>query len=127
MLQTLTLIFLGGGLGSLARFGITMGVKQFPTSVFPVATLISNVLSCVIIGIALSVFAAKLQDNNLRMFIVVGFCGGFSTFSTFSLETLELFRRGEFAFAAANIVVSVTLCILVLAFLVKGNPIVSQK
>jgi CrcB protein len=119
MFQTLALIFLGGGLGSLARFGITMGVKQFSTSVFPIATLLSNVLSCVIIGIALSVFTTKLQDNNLRMFIVVGFCGGFSTFSTFSLETLELFRRGQFVFGAANVVVSVTLCILVLAFLIK--------
>jgi CrcB protein len=119
MIQTLTLIFLGGGLGSLARYGISMSVKQFSASTFPIATLISNVLSCVIIGIALSVFASKLQDNNLRMFIVVGFCGGFSTFSTFSLETLELFRRGEFVFGAANVIVSIALCISVLAFLVK--------
>ena len=96
-----------------------MGVKQFSETTFPIATLISNVLSCLIIGIALSVFAAKLQDNNLRMFIVVGFCGGFSTFSTFSLETLELFRRGEIVIGAANVVVSVALCILILAFLVK--------
>lgn len=119
MFQTLLLIFLGGGLGSLARYGIMMGVKQFPATSFPIATLISNVLSCLVIGIALSVFATKLQDNQLRMFIVVGFCGGFSTFSTFSFETLELFRRGAFLLGAANVLVSVTLCILVLAFLVK--------
>ncbi len=119
MLQTIVLIFLGGGLGSLARFGVSIGVRQFSESSFPVATLISNLLSCLIIGIALSVFAQKLQDTNLRMFVVVGFCGGFSTFSTFSLETLEIFRRGQLLLGAANILVSFSLCILVLAFLVK--------
>jgi CrcB protein len=120
MFQTALLIFLGGGLGSLARFGVTMSVKQFSDSALPVATLISNVLSCLIIGIALSVFSQKLlQEPNLRMFIVVGFCGGFSTFSTFSLETLEIFRRGQLLLGTANILVSVTLCIMVLAFLIK--------
>ncbi|CAN5846381.1 fluoride efflux transporter CrcB [soil metagenome] len=121
MLQTIALIFLGGGLGSLARFGVSLGVKQFSESTFPIATLIANVLSCLIIGIALSVFATKLHDNNLRMFVVVGFCGGFSTFSTFSLETVELFRRGQVMIGAANVLISVTLCLLVLAFLIKKN------
>jgi CrcB protein len=119
MLQTILLIFLGGGLGSLARFGISMGVKQFPATTFPIATLLTNVLSCLVIGIALFFFASKLQDKNLYLFIVIGFCGGFSTFSTFSLETLELFRRGHVMIGAANVVVSVTLCILILAFLTK--------
>jgi CrcB protein len=119
MFQTILLIFLGGGLGSLARFGVSMGVKQFPATAFPVATLLANVLSCLVIGISLYFFAEKLGDNNLRMFIVVGFCGGFSTFSTFSLETLEIFRRGDFILGAANVVISVALCLMVLAFLVK--------
>lgn len=119
MFQTVLLIFLGGGLGSIARFGVSQAVKQFPETNFPVATLIANVLSCLVIGIALSVFSAKLQDTNIRMFVIAGFCGGFSTFSTFSFETLEIFRRGQFVLGTANVVVSVALCILVLAFLVK--------
>lgn len=119
MLQTIVLIFLGGGLGSLTRFGVSMGVKQFSSNVFPLATLLSNFLSCLVIGIALSVFSEKLQDNNIRMFVVVGFCGGFSTFSTFSLETLEIFRRGQYIIATANIALSLALCLMVLAFLVK--------
>lgn len=120
MLQTALLIFLGGGLGSLARFGVSMGVRQFSDSALPIATLISNVLSCAIMGIALGLFASKMEVNsNMRMFIVVGVCGGFSTFSTFSMETLEIFRRGQFLIGAANVVCSITLCLIVLAALIK--------
>ena len=120
MFQTAILIFIGGGLGSLARFGVSMGVKQFSDGTIPIATLISNVLSCIIMGIALGLFASKIQDNNnLRMFIVVGICGGFSTFSTFSMETLDIFRRGQFLLGAANIAVSIVLCLIVLAALIK--------
>ena len=120
MFQTILLIFLGGGLGSLARFGVSLGIKQFSDGTIPFATLISNVLSCIIMGFALGMFASKMQDNpNLRMFIVVGFCGGFSTFSTFSMETLEIFRRGQFLLGAANVVCSLALCLIVLAALVK--------
>jgi CrcB protein len=119
MFQTITLIFLGGGLGSLARFGVSMGVKQFSDNTFPLATLLANFMSCLVIGMALYFFSEKLQNNNIRMFVVVGFCGGFSTFSTFSLETLEIFRRGQYVLATANIALSLALCMMVLAFLVK--------
>ena len=119
MFQTAILIFIGGGLGSLARFGVSMGVKQFSDGTIPIATLISNVLACAVMGIALGIFSSKLQDQNLKMFIVVGFCGGFSTFSTFSMETLDIFRRGQFMLGAANVVVSIALCLIVLAALVK--------
>lgn len=86
---------------------------------FPMATLISNVISVVVMGIALGMFASKMQSEAWRAFIIIGFCGGFSTFSTFSFETLELFRRGNYLFAAGNILLSLTLCMIILAVLTK--------
>ena len=120
MFQIGLLIFLGGGLGSLARYSVTLGVKQFSDGTIPFATLISNVLACAVMGIALGIFNTKFDSSaNLKAFVVIGFCGGFSTFSTFSAETVDIFRRGEFLLGAANIVASLGLCMIVLAALIK--------
>ncbi|MGL5889905.1 MAG: fluoride efflux transporter CrcB [Bacteroidia bacterium] len=120
-MQALLLIFLGGGLGSLARFGVTLAVRQFPAAAFPLATLAANVLACIVMGIVLWQFAARPADAPVKLFLITGFCGGFSTFSTFSFETLELFRRGHAALGVLNITISIALCIAVLALLVRKN------
>lgn len=113
------MIFIGGGMGCLARYGISKTVLAFPAQQFPVATLASNLLSVIVMGVALGMFSAKLQSETIRALIITGFCGGFSTFSTFSLETLELFRKGNYYFAAGNVILSVVLCIIVLAVLIR--------
>ena len=99
-MNNLLLIFLGGGLGSITRYGISAFVQSNFNSDFPIATLCSNLISCVILGGSVAIFSEKLAANSsLRMFILIGFCGGFSTFSTFSYETVELLRTGNLMIA----------------------------
>lgn len=125
MFQNILLVFAGGGLGSLARYGVGEVVRRSTETGFPLATLISNLLSCLVMGIALGIFGDKLVEHpGLRLLLVVGFCGGFSTFSTFSSETLDLFRNGNTLYAILNISVSILFCLFLLFLLVKKSPAV---
>lgn len=110
-------VFIGGGLGSLARYGLSVGLQNYKPSNFPTATLLANLLSCIIIALAVGVFADKIQSSELKAFIVIGFCGGFSTFSTFSNESIELIKSGNYAVAVANVLLSLALCFAVIYFL----------
>ena len=115
-------VFIGGGLGSLARFGISIFIFDKFKTIFPLATLISNALSCFILAVAILFFGDRLGINtNLRMLVLTGFCGGFSTFSAFSFETVELFRSGNTLYGLANILMSVGLCIVLILLLTKNN------
>ncbi len=119
-MNNLLLIFIGGGLGSISRFGIGAFVQSNFKSVFPIATLCSNILSCLILAVSVALFSEKfITSPSLRMFVLIGFCGGFSTFSTFSYETVELMRSGNLMIAIANIFISVTVCTALIYFLTK--------
>lgn len=117
----LALIFLGGGLGSVTRYGVgKAALLFFEGNKFPLGTLLANTLACIILGFTLYFFKDKLLANEwIKPLVIIGFCGGFSTFSTFSLDTLKLFQDGLFFFGIANILVSLVLGIGILWILVR--------
>lgn len=116
------LIFLGGGLGSLSRFGISFGVKNIFGEYYPVATFISNLFSCVILALFVHSFQTRLQVSPaFKFFLITGFCGGFSTFSAFSFETSELIRSGNLFVASVNIICNVACCIALIYFITRSN------
>ena len=115
-------VFIGGGLGCLARYGIGKAMSANTHQHFPLATLLSNFLSCLIVGIAINVAMQKeLLSPAVKYFLIIGFCGGFSTFSTFSVETLQLFRSGGLLYGVLNIIVSITFCIGIIFLLTRKD------
>ncbi|MBY0488465.1 MAG: fluoride efflux transporter CrcB [Gemmatimonadaceae bacterium] len=104
----LLVVAVGGAIGSVARYGV--GVVMAPaTSTFPWATLVVNVLGAFLIGWFARLFAAPDADHVLRLALTTGFCGGFTTFSTLSAETVSLLQQGKAGRAAAYIVLSLAL------------------
>ena len=106
--RSIFLVGLGGLLGSVARYAVAIAFAgQFATG-FPFATLAVNIAGCFLIGV---IFALGDRGNILspewRIFLTTGFCGGFTTFSTFSYESLRLLEDGEYLYLGANVVVSV--------------------
>ena len=120
-MNTLFAIFIGGGLGSVTRFGISKFITSDFKEINPVGTLTANVISTLILGVILYLSADKfIISPTINALLIIGFCGGFSTFSTFSYETFELLRSGNYYFAAANLLVSIFLGIGVLFILARS-------
>lgn len=106
------LIFLGGGLGCLSRYLISTAVSHLYTGNYPVATFVSNVVSSVILLFIVSwILNGSHADRLVRPLVIIGYCGGFSTFSTFSFETAQLIRNGNPWVAVLNVTLSVSVCV----------------
>jgi len=104
------LVFIGGGLGSVSRWGLSLALQPLLPR-FPCATLAANGLACFIMGILMGHQLATGVIEQRRLLLAVGFCGGFSTFSTFTAETLTLWQTGQQTMAALNVLGSLVVCI----------------
>lgn len=117
-------IFIGGGLGALCRFGISNLVNGFTSSNFPYGILAANVLGSFLIGMVIAWFESRTQlFTEWRPLLVTGFLGGFTTFSSFSYETLQLFKKQGMLEGVANVGGNVILCLVVVYVgygLIKG-------
>lgn len=122
---TCLLVMAGGALGTLARY--TVSVLAMPVSRdLPWGTIIINITGSLIIGLfgTLTLAHGRLPlSDNIRLFVMVGLCGGYTTFSSFSLQTLDLLRSGAIVRAGINIAASVALCIAAVAL---GHVIASH-
>jgi len=105
-------IFIGGGLGSLSRYGVS---KLVSMEGFPLGTLTANILACLILGFLMGLEARKGISNNYSLLLMTGFCGGFSTFSTFSAETFKLIEQSHYGTALSYILSSVIVCLVSIA------------
>lgn len=108
----LFLIAVGGAVGSALRYLIGGAVQRSSASGFPVGTMFVNVAGCFLIGAFVRYLLNMQSSAELRALLVVGFCGGFTTFSTFTFETAGLIEGGEYARAATYILGSVALCLI---------------
>jgi CrcB protein len=118
-------IFIGGGLGSVSRYFVAMLLKMYDLN-FPIGTLSVNILGSFILGFVTAYFWSRApftdMHDTVRLAITIGFCGGLTTFSTFSWETFDLIKQGDYLLAILYTFVSVFVCVLAVslgAFLSK--------
>jgi CrcB protein len=114
-LLTYLWIALGGAIGSVARYACSSWIAGWFGQTFPWGTLLVNVSGSFVIGFFSAMTGPDgrlLVSGDVRQFVTVGICGGYTTFSSFSLQTLSLVQDGEWAQAGLNVLGSVALCLL---------------
>ena len=108
-------VAIGGAIGSVARYWATGAVAAAVGAAFPWGTLVVNIVGSFIIGAMAAAVGPETRwsvPDDVRIFVMVGICGGFTTFSSFSLQTLGLIQEGEWGRAVANTVLSFVLCMI---------------
>lgn len=111
MLRQLLLVALGGAIGSAMRYLTAILLARHYTGSIPLATLVVNVLGCFLIGLLIGLCS---ETTYLRLLFITGFCGGFTTFSTFTAESYVMFREGAYGLAFLYIAGSVLIGLLAL-------------
>ena len=105
-------IALGGSLGALARYGLSKWIHLSASDIFPWGTLAVNLTGCFLIGFFFELFETSVIPADLRSFITIGFIGAYTTFSTYSLESVNLLREGQIKLFVTNILLSTLLGLL---------------
>lgn len=111
MLRQLLLVALGGAIGSTLRYLTALLLARHYTGSIPLATLAVNLVGCFLIGLFIGLCS---DTSHLRLFFITGFCGGFTTFSTFTAESYSMFREGAYGLALLYIAGSVLIGLLAL-------------
>ena len=123
-MKQLITIFIGGGLGSITRFLLGKFINTQHNNSFPFGTFIVNIAACFLLGCIVTLASQKqIISPQAKLFWAVGFCGGFSTFSTFSSESLTLFQQGNHLTMFTYIAASVIVCL----FATYSGMMITQK
>ena len=105
------LIFLGGGTGSVLRYYLGRALQNYFTASFPYGTLGVNILACLVLGVVAGVAESSTHlSMTSKLLLITGFCGGLSTFSAFSYESVQLMQEEKYVYLALYICLSVLLC-----------------
>jgi len=113
MFKTIFYVALGGALGSVLRYLTSVAVAKFWSATFPMATFIANILGCFLVGLLIGILEKNdLANSNLKWFLITGFCGGYTTFSTFGFENYSLFQNNNSILAFAYIALSIIVGLL---------------
>lgn len=110
-MNTLLAVGAGGAVGSVLRYAMTVGIQRVVGPSFPWGTVVVNALGSFAIGLLYVWLVERGENTALRALLMVGLLGGFTTFSSFSLETVTLMMQASFGRAALNVLLSVGLCI----------------
>jgi CrcB protein len=117
-------VFIGGGLGSVARYIIGMGIGRIPQAM-PWGTFLANILATLVLAWLFRALPATEEPGPtaVRLLWMTGFCGGFSTFSTFSLDTVLLYEQWGWPAAAGNVALNVICCVALAAWFVLQRTV----
>lgn len=105
-MKIIAYIALGGAVGALLRYGVGLVIKPENTIAFPIHTFLINVVGCLCIGIAASILQNTQTNELIKYFVIIGLLGGFTTFSSFSLESFYLLKNGKSLVAASYVLLS---------------------
>jgi CrcB protein len=106
------MIFIGGGIGAVFRYLSTQFVNSIFFNKFMLGTIFVNCIGALLIGFLINVFDIFSLDTKWKLFLITGFLGGYTTFSSYSYETVHYFLNGNMKYAIINIVVSNVICII---------------